>query len=125
MLRQFLQFQRFAKSIPETPRSRRKSKAYALISDTIRNAVRLLGAAPLLGHFSSFESGVACQDCSSARIASIMRTTRRLARALKSPLPSADVAIFPHGLYLTIAPAPSGPCRLGQTCCKGDRCRYD
>jgi len=70
----------------------------------IRNAVRLLGAAPLLGHFPPFESSAAYQDCSSARIASIMRTTRHLARALKSRLPTADVAIFPHGLYLTIAP---------------------
>jgi hypothetical protein len=69
----------------------------------MQDAVRLLGAAPILAHFPPFESSDDYQPCSALRTASIMRNTRRLAQVLRSRLPSRTPTIFQHGLYVTIA----------------------
>ncbi len=70
-----------------------------------RDAVRLYGLAPIPVHFPPFAGTSEYRECSAARIGSIVRATRRLARALAEQLDSASsITTFQHSLYLTIAP---------------------
>jgi len=68
----------------------------------VRDAVRLLGVAPVLAHFPPFERGSDYQACSALRTAAIVRSTRRLARGLISRWPATKLKTFQHGLYVTI-----------------------
>jgi len=70
----------------------------------VRDAVRLFGWAPIPVHFPPFACGSEYRACSVARVGSIVRNTRRLARTLAARLEGARIATFQHGLYLTIAP---------------------
>lgn len=70
-----------------------------------RDAVRLYGLAPIPVHFPPFAGSTEYRECNAARIASIIRNTRRLARILAARLESASgITTFQHGLYVTIAP---------------------
>jgi hypothetical protein len=70
-----------------------------------RDSVRLLGAAPIPAHLPPFAGADAFRMVSARRTAAIIKATRRLRDALrKSPLRS-GLCVYPHGLYLTIAPA--------------------
>jgi hypothetical protein len=84
-----------------TPAGSRWTNALA---PKIQEAVRLFGAGPVFAHFPPFESSDDYPVCSAIRTASIIRNTRRLARALGSRLPTPGLTIFQHGLYLTLAP---------------------
>ena len=71
----------------------------------VRDAVRLFGLAPIPVHFAPFAGGPEYRQCNVARISSIIRNTRRLAKVLEARLAHAsDITTFQHGLYLTIAP---------------------
>lgn len=82
-----------------------RAKWTVTLPSRIRDAVRLLGAAPALAHFPPFESSNDYQACSALRTASIVRSTRRLARTLSLRWPAAKLQTFQHGLYVTIAAA--------------------
>ena len=69
-----------------------------------RDAVRLFGWAPIPVHFPPFACGSEYQACNIARVSSIILNTRRLARTLATCLEGARIAMFQHGLYLTVAP---------------------
>ncbi len=70
-----------------------------------RDSVRLLGAAPIPAHLPPFAGTDAFRSVSAQRTAAIIKATRRLRDALRrSPLRS-GLCVYPHGLYLTIAPA--------------------
>ena len=69
----------------------------------LRDAVRLFGAAPALANFPPFENSAEYRACSMARTASIIRSSRGLARVLASRLPWVKVTTFQHGLYLLMA----------------------
>jgi len=69
----------------------------------MRDAVRLMGSAPVLAHFPPFERAERYHACSALRTASIMRSTRRIAQGFAAERPPAELATFQHGLYLAIA----------------------
>ena len=70
-----------------------------------RDAVRLFGLAPIPVHFPPFIGSTEYRDCSVARVSSIIRNTRRLARTLAARVGGAPaITTFQHGLYLTLAP---------------------
>ena len=67
--------------------------------------VRLFGAAPIPVHFPPFGGTHEYRPCSAERTASIIRSTRRLARILRHGLrDNSALTTFQHGLYLTLAP---------------------
>ena len=71
----------------------------------VRDAVRLYGLAPIPVHFPPFAGTAEYRECSTARIGSIIRATRRMARILAERLDNASgITTFQHGLYLTIPP---------------------
>ena len=88
---------------PERSRRTRRSLSTLALVSKLRDAVRLMGAAPVLAHLPPFESHVDYRVYSAARTASIIRNTRRLVRTLKARLPSVQLSTFQHGLYFTIA----------------------
>ena len=68
-----------------------------------REAVRLYGLAPIPVHFPPFAGTSDYRESTVARVASTIRTTRRLARILAERLgPASRITTFQHGLYLTI-----------------------
>jgi hypothetical protein len=68
-------------------------------------SIRLYGLAAIPAHFAPFAGGAEYRAVSRARAASIIRSTRRIARRLKSTLVRGDaVREFQHGLYLGLAP---------------------
>jgi len=70
-----------------------------------RDCVRLFGLAPIPVHFPPFAGGREYRECNVARMSSIIRNTRRLARTLAARLECAStITAYQHGLYLTIAP---------------------
>ena len=70
-----------------------------------RDVVRLFGLAPIPIHFPPFVGGTEYTECSVARVASIIRNTRRMARILAARLEGRSTIVpYQHGLYLTIAP---------------------
>ena len=69
-----------------------------------RDAVRLLGAAPIPAHFPPFSGTTDYREVSAPRTAALIRNTRRLFRSLRESPLRAGVKIYPHGLYVTIAP---------------------
>ena len=73
------------------------------LASKVHDAVRLLGAGPVLAHFPPFDSSDDYHVCSRVRTVSIIRSTRRLAHVLRSSLPAQALTSFQHGLFLTIA----------------------
>ncbi len=69
-----------------------------------RDSVRLLGSAAIPAHLPPFVGTPEYRRASAARTAAIMRNARLLARRLRAtPLRDA-VKLYPHALYLTLAP---------------------
>ena len=74
--------------------------------DQTRESVRLLGTAPVPAHFPPFTASEAYERCSIARVAAIIRNTRRMTRGISAALGDTRcVSSFQHGLYLTLSPA--------------------
>jgi hypothetical protein len=69
-----------------------------------RNAVRLLGVAPIPVHLPPFTGSDEYRELSAERTAAIVHNTRRLAHALASTSLRDAVKLYRHGLYLTLAP---------------------
>ena len=68
-----------------------------------RDAIRLLGVAPIPAHLPPFADDDAYVRASVQRTGALIRNARRLHERLRrSPL-APGVVLFPHGLYLTIA----------------------
>jgi len=68
-------------------------------------SIRLYGLAAIPAHFAPFAGGGEYRELSRARTASAIRSSRRIARRLKSKLARPDaVREFQHGLYLALAP---------------------
>ena len=77
----------------------------AALGRATEDAVRLYGVAAIPAHFPPFTGTEAFRDCSRARTAAIIRSTRRMARALAARLESGSaVRAFQHGLYLALVP---------------------
>lgn len=87
---------------PASGAARRSHWTTALLP-RMRDAVRLLGAAPTLAHFPPFEQSSDYLVCTALRTASIIRSTRRIARGLASRWPAAKPRTFQHGLYFTVS----------------------
>lgn len=70
-----------------------------------RRAMRLFGGAALPAHFSPFVGSSEYRDLTDARVASILRNSRRTARYFAHvPNGSPPPLRFAHGLYLTLVP---------------------
>ena len=86
----------------------RKRASGAWMRDLVRatrDAVRLLGVAALPAHLPPF-AGEGAYVCASAqRTACLLRNARRLHRRLRGSPLGPGVVLYPHGLYLTIAPS--------------------
>ena len=68
-------------------------------------SVRLYGVAPIPAHFPPFTGTDEYRRCSRMRTASIIRSTRRIARQLSRRLPRREnVREFQHGVYLALVP---------------------
>lgn len=68
-------------------------------------SIRLYGLAAIPAHFPPFAGGAEYGEMSRARTASIIRSTRRIARRLREQLARHDaVREFRHGLYLALVP---------------------
>jgi len=79
----------------------------------VRNAIRLIGAAPIPAHFPPFTGTDEYRACSAGRTASIIRNVRRMQRVLRaSPLVDA-LTSYQHGLYFTLSPR--GTLRISDT----------
>ena len=74
------------------------------LSRAIADAVRLYGVAAIPAHFPPFSGTDEYRQCSRARTASIMRSTRRMERCLSAGLPRRSVRRFQHALYLALVP---------------------
>ena len=86
------------------PASRRVRLCTELARE-VREAVRLLGAAPTPANFPPFAGARQFSPCSAARSAAIIRNNRRMAKTLSSALGGPrGVGEFQHGLYLTLIP---------------------
>ncbi len=75
-----------------------------LLSRALADAVRLYGVAAIPAHFPPFSGTAEYRQCSRARTASIMRSTRRMERRLAEVLPERSVRRFQHALYLALVP---------------------
>ncbi|MBR0754053.1 hypothetical protein JQ604_17860 [Bradyrhizobium jicamae] len=70
----------------------------------MRNAVRLLGGAPLPAHFPPYIGTASYHALTSRRVAAMLRNSRRAIRYLASAIPGLTAELhFAHGLYLTLA----------------------
>ena len=82
--------------------------AWANLKELHRQAetsIRLYGLAAIPAHFPPFTGSAEYRQMSRARTASIIRSTRRVARRLKWKLARRDaVREFRHGLYLALVP---------------------
>jgi hypothetical protein len=68
-------------------------------------SIRLYGLAAIPAHFPPFTGAAEYGEMSRTRTASIIRSTRRIARCLRSQLARRDaVREFRHGLYLALVP---------------------
>ena len=70
-----------------------------------RDAVRLLGVAAIPAHLPPFADHEAYMRASGERTAALVRNARRLFRRLRASALAPGVVLYPHGLYLTIAPS--------------------
>jgi hypothetical protein len=69
-----------------------------------RDAIRLLGVAAMPSHLPPFADDDAYMRASNERTAALIRNARRLHRRLGATPLGPGVRLYPHGLYLTIAP---------------------
>jgi len=70
----------------------------------VRNAIRLIGAAPIPAHFPPFVGTDEYRACTAARTASMMRNVRRMQRTLRATPLGAALTPYQHGLYFTLSP---------------------
>jgi hypothetical protein len=70
-----------------------------------RNAIRLLGVAAIPAHLPPFADHAEYARLSAARTARLIRNARHLARRLRASPVGPGVMLYPHALYLTIAPS--------------------
>jgi hypothetical protein len=70
-----------------------------------RDAIRLLGVAAIPAHLPPFSDDGAYVRASMQRTAALVRNARRLYRLLRQSPLAPGVVLYPHGLYLTIAPS--------------------
>jgi hypothetical protein len=92
-------------AVPRAENQPRRSDWTAGLGPQIRYSVRLFGAAPILASFPPFTGTRQFEQCSVARVAAIIRNSRRLARTLAARLGNlATVSEFQHGLFLTLRP---------------------
>jgi len=85
--------------------SQRASRALATLVRATEDSVRLYGVAAIPAHFPPFTGTDAYRQCSAARTAAILRSTRRMVQGLSARLGgSRTVREFQHALYLALAP---------------------
>jgi hypothetical protein len=90
-----------ARAPEQTPE---RERLRTLAAET-RRAVRLFGGAALPAHFSPFVGSSEYRELTDARVASILRNSRRTARYFAQvPNGSPPPLRFGHGLYLTLVP---------------------
>jgi len=70
----------------------------------IADSIRLYGVAAIPAHFQPFSGSEEYRQCTRARTASIIRSTRRMARRLSEVLPARSVRRFQHALYVALVP---------------------
>jgi hypothetical protein len=70
-----------------------------------RDAIRLLGVAAIPAHLPPFTDDDAYVRASGERTAALIRNARRLYGRLRASALGPGVILYPHGLYLTIAPS--------------------
>jgi hypothetical protein len=70
-----------------------------------RDAIRLFGVAAIPAHLPPFADDSAYVRASIERTAALVRNARRLYRLLRRSALAPGVVLYPHGLYLTIAPS--------------------
>jgi hypothetical protein len=98
-----IEYGRLGSIVVATSRRTRPAWLRALMRE-LRQAIRLLGVAPIPAHFPPFSAGDVYSELSAARTATIMRSTRRMARRLAATPLREALAPYAHGLYLTVAP---------------------
>jgi hypothetical protein len=86
------------------PRADAQREWIEALPRAIADAVRLYGVAAIPAHFPPFSGTDEYRECSRARTASIMRSTRRMQRRLTEVLPGRSVRRFQHALYLALVP---------------------
>jgi hypothetical protein len=86
----------------------RRRSASRWMGDTVRevrDAIRLLGVAAIPAHLPPFTDEGAYLRASLERTAALIRNARRLHCRLRASVLAPGVVLYPHGLYLTIAPS--------------------
>jgi hypothetical protein len=83
----------------------RASRLLAQLAHETREAVRLLGAAPVPGNLPPFAGGARYAALSAQRTANLIRNGRRMVRRLRAA--GVPVTSYQHGLYALLQPAQS------------------
>ena len=101
-----IEYGRLGSVVLASPRARGARPAAAglvRLDEELRRMQRLLGAVPPVASFPPFAAHEDFPRCGAARIAAIMRCTRRMARILAARLGPGDLVTYHHGLYLTLS----------------------
>jgi hypothetical protein len=100
-----VEYGRLGSSVFVAPLRAPTSRLLEQLAHETRDAIRLLGAAPVPAHFPPFAGGARYETLSVQRTAALIRNGRRMIRRLRAA--GVRVTRYQHGLYALLHPAQS------------------